>query len=296
MTLPRVFRAGNGASRQDFHWIGHTRDEDKESSTPGDKSQKPQDQKRKQKYRQLTDITLGEVEEAIKLFEHQLVPTQENWIGRNTFCRLPLKRKHGQPPIIFGRVKTSFPTDGFLDNIEEMELYFPSKYAAPDVVHINRDEISRKSQMQAQSYFVRVRVLTSAEEKAELGESISMLSANGFQPEFETGYLDLLDMNEENQSVYPLLYVIGSRWFGTMPESIHAELKAKLKEMIGWGRQVINYHPEWLTHDVNTLNRALGFKYGFTPVVLTEPGNAQETASIVAKTFERMFHSPSVTK
>lgn len=194
--------------------------------------------------------------------------------------------------MVFGRVKTCYPSDGILDNIEELELYFPHKDGDPDVIHIYKDEISRRSQMQ--SYFVRVRMLTSAQEKVELDESASLLSVNGFYPEFEEGYLDILEMNEGNQSMYPWMVVIGSRWFDAIPESLHAEMKAKLKEMIGWGKLILNYHPEWLTNDVNTLNRELGYKYGFTPAVLTEPGNAKETAFIAAKAFKRiMFVSKS---
>ena len=292
-TLPRVFWAGKGESRQDYHWIGHARDEEQESASTGENNQKPPNNEDKQKYRPLTEITLGEVEDAIKLFEHQLVPAQENWIGKNHFCQIPLKRKRGQPPTVFGRVKTCYPSDGVPDNVDEMELYFPHKDGKPDVIHIYNDEISRRSQMQVQSYFVRVGVLTSAEEKVELDESVPMLSASGFHPEFDAGYLDILDMNEGNRSMYPQLYVIGSRWFDTMPESLHAEMKSRLKEMIGWGKQIFNYHPEWLTNDVNTLNRVLGYKYGFTPTLLPEPGNIHETAFIVTKVFEQLISIPA---
>ena len=112
---------------------------------------------------------------------------------------------------------------------------------------------------------------------------------NGFYPEFESGFLDILDMDEGNRSFYPHLYVIGSRWFETAPDSLHAEIKAKLKDMISWEKQIFNYHPEWLTSDTNTLNRVLGYKYGFTPTVLTEPANAKEITSILTKTFEQMM-------
>jgi hypothetical protein len=74
---------------------------------------------------------------------------------------------------------------------------------------------------------------------------------------------------------------------------MHEEVRGKLKEMIGWGKQVFNYHPEWLSNEINTLNRSLGYKYGFTPIVLTEPGNVHETASIVAKVFDRLILSTS---
>jgi len=286
-SIPRVFWAGNGESWQDYHWINQKPNTEQEPSLPGEQNRKSQSDKNKQKYRLLTDITLGEAEDAYKQFENQLLPVQENWLGRNYFCQIPLKRRRGQPPMIFGRVKTCFPSDGVVDNIEEMELYFPHQDGPPDLLHIDRDEISRGSQRQVQSYFVKVRVLASGEETVELDESAPLLSVKGFYPEFESGYLDILDLNVGNQSVYPWLYVIGSRWFRAIPESIHAEMKAKFMEMIGWGKHIFNYHPEWLTSEVNTLNRTLGFKYGFTPFVLIEPGNAQETASIVAKKFNQ---------
>ena len=291
-SFPRVFGAQNDESRQDYHWIGHGPDLEQESAAPGGQNKNPQSGDRKQKYRPLDDITLGDVEDAYKRFEHQISPAQENWIGKNYFCQIPLKRRRGQPPLVFGRVKTCFPSDGVVDNVEEMELYFPNKGGVPDVLHIHKDEISRNSQRQVQSYFIRVKVLVSEEEKAELTGSDLSLSANGFHPEFESSYLDLLEMNERNHPVYPWMYVIGSRWFEGIPDSLHEEMKGKLKEMIGWGKQVFNYHPQWLTNEVSTLNRALGYKYGFTPVVLTEPADAGEIGMIVAKTFDRMISIP----
>ena len=111
---------------------------------------------------------------------------------------------------------------------------------------------------------------------------------NGFYPEIESGYLDILEITEQNQSVYPWLYVIGSRWFESIPNSLRDEVKGKVKEMIGWGKQIFNYHPEWLTNETNSINRTLRYKYGFTKIVLTEPGNAQEIAFIVNKTFNQL--------
>jgi hypothetical protein len=188
---------------------------------------------------------------------------------------------------VFGRVKTCYPSDGVLDNIEELELYFPQKDRAPDVLHLHKDEIRRSSQKHAQSYFVRVRVFASEREATELSEAASLLGMNGFYPEFDTGYLDLLDMTSQNQTSYPWLYVIGSRWFDSVPDSLQTEMAGKLKEMIGWDRRIFNYHPGWLSNEINTLNRTLGFKYGFTDTVLTEPGDAKQVGFIVAKLFEQ---------
>ena len=288
-TFPRVFWARNGESRQDYHWIGHTHDKDEKSDTLGEPSQKPQNEKSKQKYRPLTDITLGDVDDAIELFKHQLLPTQESWIRKDSFCQIPLKRKRGQPSTIFGRVKTCYPSDGVLDNIEEMELYFPNKDGKPDVVHIDKDEISRSTQRPLQSYFIRVRVLVSAEEKVELTASVSPLSVNGFYPELETGYLDLLEMNDTNRPLYPWVYVIGSRWFASIPESIHMEMRGVFKSMLQNGQHLFNYHPNWLPKEIHTLNDELGFQFGFTPRLLVEPRNVEQLSDIINRTFNSLF-------
>lgn len=287
--FPRMLWARNNESRQDYHWIGHTHDEEQKPDTPGERNQKPQNGKNKQRNRRLTDITLGDVEDAIELFKHQLLPTQENWIRKNSFCQIPLKRKRGQPPTIFGRVKTCYPSDGVLDNIEEMELYFPNRDGKPDTVHIDKDEISRGSQRSLQSYFVRVRALVSAEEKAELAESVSSLSMDGFYPEFEGGFFDVLEMNDANRPLYPWMYVVGSRWFASIPESIHMEVRDSLKSMTQNGQHIFNYHPNWLPKEIYPLNDELGFQFGFTSQLLVEPRNVEQVSDIVSRTFNSLF-------
>jgi len=288
-TFPRVLWARNGESRQDYHWIGHTNDGEEKSHELGVPSQKPQRGKNKQKYRPLTDITLGDVDDAFEIFKYQLLPVRENWIGKNSFCQIPLKRKRGQPSTIFGRVKTCYPSDGLLDNIDEMELYFPNRDGEPDVVHIDKDEISRSTQRPLQSYFIRVRILASAEEKAELDDAASSLSANGFYPEFEIGYLDLLEINDANLSLHPQMHVVGSRWFASIPESIHTEMRGILKNMLQNGQHIFNYHPNWLPKEIHTLNDELGFQFGFTQQFLVEPRNVQQVSNIVNRTFTSSF-------
>ena len=132
----------------------------------------------------------------------------------------------------------------------------------------------------------------SEEDAADFAEAASMFSSNGFYPEFDSGYYNLLEMDELNQSRHPWLYIIGSRWFDIIPDSIHTEIKVKFKEMLHWGKHIFNYHPEWLSNEVNTLNRVLGFKYGFTKQVLIEPGNIEETGIIIARTFDRIMSIP----
>ncbi|MBK9926415.1 MAG: hypothetical protein IPP66_14160 [Anaerolineales bacterium] len=293
-TFPFVFRnvlrAQSDGPQQEYHWVGQKRAVEQGDSNQGGQNQPPQNKKSEQAYRALSNITLGEVEDAIGLFENQLVPAHQNWIGKNYFCKIPLKRKRdGRPPVIFGRVKTCYPSDGQLENVEDIELSFPRKDGRPDPLLIHKDEISLYSQKFVESYYVRVQFMASVEDQADFAESDALLSTSGFVSEFESSYYSILEMTELNQSTHPSLYVIDSRWFDSIPESLYAEMKAQLEKMLRWGKHIFNYHPNWLPKEVNTLNRILGYKYGFTSTVLTEPENLQETAHIIEKTFNRIF-------
>ena len=288
-SLPRVFWTDVNKPQQDYHWVGQKRDTEHGQTEKGNQNKESKDNKDKKGYRPLSSISIGEVDDVYRHFEPQLLFAHENWIGKNYFCQIPLKRKRDYPSMVFGRVKTCYPSDGIVDNVEELELYFPKSDGTPDVIHIHKDDISRNSQRQIQSFFVRVQVMATAEEKAELVEAEPLLSLSGLYPEFTSGYLYLLEMTEQDQSVYPWMYVIGSRWFASIPDSLQEEVKGKLKEVVGWGKQIFNYHPEWLPVEVNTLNRMLGYKHGFTQIVLVEPGNASEISFIATRAFDQLI-------
>ena len=286
--IPRVLQTQKDDSRQ--HWVGQA------SPTPQKRTEKsrqegsPRREGGDEGYRPLTEIKLGDVKDAFKYFENQLVPVHENWVGENCFCSVTLKRiRDGRPPMIFGRVKACFPSDGYIDNVDELELLFPLPNRAIDKVRVYREDISQYSQKSAQSYHVRVQVKASEQDEADFAGSAPLFSVNGFYPEFDPDYYDILEMNDQNYSAYPWLYVIGSRWFDSVPDSLYAEVKAKLKDLTRWGKQIFNYHPDWLPIEVNPLNKVLGYKLEITPTFLTEPSTPQETAFLVNKLFERHF-------
>ena len=85
------------------------------------------------------------------------------------------------------------------------------------------------------------------------------------------------------------MYVIGSRWFASIPESIHTEMRNILKSMLQNGQYIYNYHPDWLPRDIHTLNDELGLQFGFTPQLLVEPRNVEQVADIVNRTFNNLF-------
>lgn len=289
-SLPRLLRAGADEPEQGYHWVGQTSEPpraDRSAASPH--GQTPGGEERS-KYRPLGSITLGEVEEALGLFEGQLVPAHENWIAKHHFCTLPLKRiRDGRPPLIFGYVNSCFPSDGYIENVEDIELLFPRKNAPPDLVHLHRDDISLYSRMAAQSHALRVMFKALAEEAAEFAGKASAFAAGGFHPGFDAGYYDLLEMTEQNQTSYPRLYVIGSRWLAAAPESLYAEVTGKLKEMLGWGKVILNYHPGWLANGIHSLNRALGLKYKLTKYYLTEPETPDETLRLASKLTREML-------
>jgi hypothetical protein len=193
---------------------------------------------------------------------------------------------------MFGRVKACYPSDGYINNIQDMELYFPNKNGKPETVLLRSDDILLSPNQPVKSHGIRVKFLGSPEDVADFEQAEPLFIEKGFLPEFETGYIDLLDLRELNKDSYPWFYVIGSRWFASIPDSVQGEIRAMLKNMIQWDKVIFNYHPERVAGEVRSLNRELGYKPGFTDLFLIEPEDPQQTVHIVASTFEKIFQLP----
>jgi hypothetical protein len=140
-----------------------------------------------------------------------------------------------------------------------------------------------------QSHYLHVQFKASEEDAAEFEGSDLLFHANGFHLESDYGYYDLLEMNEQNQSVYPRLYVISSRWLASIPDSRYFEVTNRLKEMLGWGKLIFNYHPDWLPKEIHPLNKALGLKYRLSKHYLTEPETPEEAAKVLTLEFNEKF-------
>jgi len=287
--LPRFIQTGNGEPRK-AHFLG------KDEATP---IERKQDQGRKNdnsprkpgtdKYRDLADITLGEVQEVYDHFKDQLVPAPaEGWIAKNYFCQLPLKRKgEDRPPVVFGRVKTCFPSDGYVNNIEEMEMYFPRRDAAPDLLHIRLDDIS--FQQPTYSFCTGIKFYVSEEEMADFSHSENIFIEKGFAPLYETSYMDLLDLNEQNHSALSWLHVIGSGWFASIPDSVQPEIRQHLQNLVHWNKVIFNYHPKRYSLRYRTLNEELDFNYGFTEHFLLAPQDTDQVLRKVEESFAGIF-------
>jgi hypothetical protein len=286
--LPAFLQTGNGEPRR-AHVLGKNEPQTVGKQDPGRPNDKPPQDQDSGKYRPLTSIGLGEVDDALRSFLPQMVPSPfEGWIARNYFCQLPVKQKtEHQSPVVFGRVRSSYPAEGNVQNIEQMEMYFPNLQREPDLLSIRRNDI--QWQQSIQSYCVGVKMYLSEREQADFSRSENIFIEKGFAPIYDTGYLSLLEMTEHEQSSLLWLNVIGSEWFASLPDSVQPEIRQRLRELVGWDKLVLNYHPRRYALRHLPLNDELDFNYGFTRHFLLTPQDTNQVLQKVDETFARIF-------
>jgi hypothetical protein len=287
--LPSFIQTGNGEPRK-AHYLG--KDEATSIERKQDQGRKNDNTPKKpgtRKYRDLEDITLGEVEEVYNHFRSQLVPSPaEAWIAKNYFCQFPLKRKReDRPPVVFGRLKTVFPGDSYVNNIEELEMHFPRRDAAPDTLHLRVDDISL--QRPTYSYCVGVKFYVSEEEMADFSHSENIFIEKGFAPLYDTSYIDLLEIDQQNHSALAWLHVIGSGWFASIPDSVQPEIRHQLQNLVRWNSVIFNYHPKRYSLRYRSLNEELDFNYGFTEHFLVAPQDTAQVLNKVEESFAGIF-------
>lgn len=289
--LPGFIQTGNGEPRK-AHWLGDKR---KQPTTPqqdqqqGGHDDRPPQRLDSRGYRDLASITLGEVEDAYNYFRRQLVPSPaEGWIAKNYFCQVPLRRRGSErPPVIFGRIKTSYPADGYVHNVEELEMYFPRRDAEPDLLHVNQYEIA--PQAPTHSYCVGVKFYLSEEEMADFRGVENIFIERGFAPLYENGAIELLELTEQNHAALPWLYVMGSGWFASLPDTVQPEVRERLRDLVRWNHRVLNYHPRRYALQYMSLNDELGFQYEFTEHYLVAPQDTGQVLKKVEESFGEIF-------
>ncbi len=289
--LPRFIQTGNGEPRK-AHYLGRRDATPIEGKQDQGRNQDNPPKKPTGKYRRLDSITLSEVEHVIAHFKPQLIPSPSaEWIARNYFCQIPLKRKgEERPSVVFGRVKTCFPSDGNVQNIEEMEMDFPRSDAAPDVLHLLPDDIALHKPVY--SFCVGVKMYLSEQEQVDFSRSENIFIEKGFAPLYNAGYSELLDINEQNQASTLWMVVIGSEWFASISDSMQPEIREQLRNLVRWNKIVLNYHPKRYSLRHRSLNEELDFNYGFTPYYLLMPQDTNQVLMKVDELFGELFKRP----
>ncbi len=286
--LSGLIQTGNGEPRK-AHFLGKKQAAPVEKQDQGQSNNDPPQRQNSSKYRPLDSITLGEVDDALQHYLPQLVASPvEGWIARNYFCELPVRvRTEDQSPVVFGRVKTCFPGDGHVQNVDQMELYFPNADARPDLLNVRRGDVF--VQQPVQSYCVGVRMYLSEGEMQDFRRSENIFIEKGFAPLYETGYMDLLDMDEQDHTALLWLNVIGSEWFASIPDSIQPEIRARLRVLADWNMLLLNYHPRHYAMRYLSLNDELDFNYGFSRHFLMMPQDTNQVLQKVDATFGEIF-------
>ncbi len=297
LLLPSFIQYGDDEPRpvDKAHFIGQKKAQDISGKHPqgGKNENEPKSGKYDERgYRRLNSITLGEVKSAYEFYQHQLMPTDyASFVAVNHFYMLDLAQKEKNiPAAVFGRVNVLHPGDGQILNIREMELLFPNKEGKPDKINLHpRDSLPHGN---VQSYCIRVKFLGTEEDRADFFGSESMFFDQGFAFEFQPGYIDLIGLDESRRDTLPWFHIIGSRWFASVPYSMQEEVRSSLKKLVEWNYLLLNYHPDHTPYEVHSLNRELGFQYGFTRMVLIEPRDPGQVLQIVKPAFERLFAQP----
>jgi hypothetical protein len=284
--LPGLIQTGNGEPRK-AHFLG------KDKATSLDRKQDPGGQRgddpkppKTGPYRSLDTITLGEVDEVYRHFQSQLIASpNEAWIAKNYFVSLPLKRKgDGRPSAMFGRVKTCFPSEGYVTNVEELEIYFPRRDGVPDVLHLFSDEIA--SQKPVASYCIGVRCFLSDQEKDDFSLWENSFASRGFTPLYASDPMQLYEMNEQNHVAFPWLNVVGSEWLAL---NAGEKVRERLRDLLYWNKVVLNYHPKRYSLQYRSLNEELDFNYGFSERFVITPQSPDQALQKVEQRFGDMF-------
>jgi len=202
------------------------------------------------------------------------------------------RKRDGRPPMIFGRVKTCYPTDGYINNIQDIELQFPNRQGSPDPILLSIEDVVAPPQGVLQSYDVRVKFMASPGDMANFQSFEHLFAEQGFTLDITNNYIDLLHLNEFEKNSLPWFHVVGSRWFASSPDSVQDEVRRGLKSLIGWNKLIFNYHPKWLPPEIRPLNSELDFNYGFSEHYLIAPESPQQTAHSVTVAFNKIFMQP----
>src|SRR5690349_3367878 len=112
--LPNLIQMGNNDEpppsrmKRKTHWVGQKEPAEQKQDPQRNRGGEPQKQKDSRGYRELSSITLGEVDAAYKYYANQLVHSPyPAWIAPNYFSMIHLiPKREPRPPVIFGRIKT----------------------------------------------------------------------------------------------------------------------------------------------------------------------------------------------
>jgi hypothetical protein len=123
----------------------------------------------------------------------------------------------------------------------------------------------------------------------DFSHSENIFIEKGFAPLYNTGYGELLELHEQDKESLFDLFVIGSEWFSSIPDSMQPEIREQVRNLARWNKRLLNYHPRRYSLQYRSLNEELDFNYGFTEHFLMTPQDTNQTLLKVDETFTELF-------
>lgn len=257
---------------------------------PEDPSPSPDDKYDERGCRRPGTISPGEVQSAFALYENQLMPTDDGaLVRRSGFYTIPLLRYSGAPAFLFGRVKVCMPTDGHIQDMQEVELSFPQAGGAPERIVLEPHDVNLEEQVQ--SYRVRVKIFGAEADRADFMPYQRKFAEAGFDFDFGGDYNDLLQTDLLERESLPWFHVIGSRWFARIPASRREGVKRMLLRLCSRETLILNYHPRH-ARGVLPLNEQLEFQPRLSEFLLSDPWSPEQVHFAVRTVFEKIFAQP----
>lgn len=240
--------------------------------------------------RRTRTISPGEAQSALALYQDQLTSTDDGaLIRKNGFYTIPLLRYSGAPAFVFGRVKVCMPSDGHIQDMQEMELSFPQAGGAPDRIVLEPREVDLEEPVQ--SYRVRVKIFGAEADRADFMPFARKFAEAGFDFDFGRDFNDLLETDLLEKESLPWFHVIGSRWFAQIPRSRREAVKRVLLRLCSRETLIINYHPRRAGR-IRPLNEELEFQPRLSEFLLSDPKNPGQVHFAVRTVFEKIFAQP----
>ncbi len=242
--------------------------------------------------RKLWMIAPGEVQDAFTLYEKQLILTDDGAvIKKNSFYTLPMLKYSGAPSFLFGRVTVSMPTDGYLQDVQEVELAFPQAGGKPERVVVEPHNVDTQNQIQ--SYRIRMKFYGTEDDRADFSRHERKFAEVGFAFDFSDNFTELLELDPLERESLPWFHVIGSRWFSAVPHSWQEDVRKKLNWLCAQETLILNYHPSHAPADVNNLNDELDYTYRLSDFYLSDLKKPEQIIYMVKTIFNKIFMDPA---
>ncbi len=249
-------------------------------------------------------ISWGDIKEAFEIIRPQLYPeiARESGITKaqslpseivqdNCFGAISLKSyDDDKPPVVFGKIISSFPESSTIKTLHQAELYIPSKSKPLGKKKITTGDI--ESTGVVKTWYMNTALFGTSEDFMELGKAEGEFHKEGFHLKRSTDPQPIeqyISMPKENKDSQPWIYIISSNWLSRLDIHISNLVTANLRFLLEKGNRIIlNY----LSHPSFNLNDICDLKTGRDPTRFLEAKTPKEALGAIRDAFNELIKQP----